>query len=357
MGQKELVFMIFNLARNMCNMSLFLLNVKRLVILEKVMKSINKIIFFIFLMFLFNSFCFSQNNVVLDWQRIEWGISETSLVNSYAPQIKKLPKKIDYPETYVDYIIPSYLINEKSYNVEFQMSKKTEKLIGILIKHTMKNSVSSEEPFSKIEELFIQRYGNPNLSEKTENNTIISHQKLWYLDNNLVQISYIWKRHSRELKFSINFFPRGILLSSEKDSVIEYSSGSGSGSGLGIGSGSGSMRNPEPKELGFGAMEADRRKQESSPPIIKKVTITYIPRAEYTRTAKKNNITGVVKLSITFLKSGKIGPTMRVESGLPDGLIEQAKKAARGIRFKPAEENGVPIHMIKTIEFPFQLSN
>ncbi len=347
--------MIFNLARNRCNMSSFLLNVKRLVILEKAMKSINKIIFIIFLMFLFNCFCFSQGSVLLDWQRIDWRMSETDLVNLYAPQIKKLPKKIDYSETYVDYIIPSYLINEKSYKVEFQMSKKTEKLIGILIKHTMKNSVSSEEPFSKIEELFIQRYGNPNLSEKTQNNTIISHQRLWYLDNNLVQISYIWKRYSRELKFSINFFPRGILLSSEKDSVVEYSGGSRRGSG--IGSGIGSMRNPEPKELGFGAMEADRRKQESSPPIIKKVTITYIPRAEYTRTAKKNNITGVVKLRITFLKSGKIGPSMRVESGLPDGLIEQAMKAARGIRFEPAEKNGVPIHVIKTIEFPFQLTN
>lgn len=78
------------------------------------------------------------------------------------------------------------------------------------------------------------------------------------------------------------------------------------------------------------------------------------PRHYYTEVAKKNNVTGTVKLKVTFLASGQIGAIAVVE-GLPDGLTEEAVKAARGIRFSPAVVNGVPRTVAKVVTYTFTI--
>lgn len=125
--------------------------------------------------------------------------------------------------------------------------------------------------------------------------------------------------------------------------------GNGSGSGNGNGSGNGDGRGPG----GGGAPPP--------PPPSRPVEVVTVPfkilskpRATYTDAARQNQVTGVVRLRVTFSASGSIGSIAPV-SGLPYGLTEQAIAAARQIRFEPAKKNGVPIASTKIIEYSFTI--
>jgi TonB family protein len=76
------------------------------------------------------------------------------------------------------------------------------------------------------------------------------------------------------------------------------------------------------------------------------------PLPQYTDEARKNNVTGTIKLRVTFLASGSIGDVIP-ESTLPDGLTEIAIEAAKGIKFKPATRNGEPLTVTKLVEYSF----
>ncbi len=83
-------------------------------------------------------------------------------------------------------------------------------------------------------------------------------------------------------------------------------------------------------------------------------TITYRARANYTQEAREKNVVGNVVLSVVFSADGKIG-AIRVESGLPYGLTEEAIRAARAIRFEPAMKDGKPVSVRGNLEFSFSL--
>lgn len=78
------------------------------------------------------------------------------------------------------------------------------------------------------------------------------------------------------------------------------------------------------------------------------------PRPDYTDAARNNYIQGVVKLSVVFLASGKIGE-IKVVSGLPDGLNERTIEAAQRIVFSPVVKNGVPTTVTKILVYPFTI--
>ncbi len=78
------------------------------------------------------------------------------------------------------------------------------------------------------------------------------------------------------------------------------------------------------------------------------------PRAGYTDAARQNQLQGTVTLRVTFSASGEIGSVSAIEE-LPDGLTEQAILAARGIRFEPAQKNGVPQTVTKQVQYSFML--
>lgn len=125
--------------------------------------------------------------------------------------------------------------------------------------------------------------------------------------------------------------------------------GNGSGSGNGDGNGNGNGRgdgsgggNPPPP-----------------PPVVREVVtvpfrIISKPRPGYTDAARQNQVTGVVRLKVTFLASGAIGSIAPV-SGLPYGLTEQAISAARQIKFEPQKKNGAAVAVTKTIEYSFSI--
>jgi len=82
--------------------------------------------------------------------------------------------------------------------------------------------------------------------------------------------------------------------------------------------------------------------------------IIYKERADYTPEAQEKKVEGKVVLSVVFGTDGKI-EAIRVESGLPYGLTEEAIKAVRRIRFEPAMKDGKPVSVRGNLEFSFSL--
>jgi TonB family protein len=110
--------------------------------------------------------------------------------------------------------------------------------------------------------------------------------------------------------------------------------------GAGIGSGSGGRRSEGLQA--YRAKEVDRR-----------AVITETPQPAYTDEARENGTKGKVRLRAVLCPAGKV-LDISVQKGLPDGLTEQAIKAARGIRFEPAMRKGRPVAQFVTLEYNFR---
>ncbi|HXF38410.1 MAG TPA: energy transducer TonB [Blastocatellia bacterium] len=79
------------------------------------------------------------------------------------------------------------------------------------------------------------------------------------------------------------------------------------------------------------------------------------PRPFYTEEARKNKVQGVVKVRILVDESGAVRQVI-VTRALPDGLSEQAIRAANQMRFRPAMKNGQPVaYWISNVEIEFNL--
>lgn len=135
-------------------------------------------------------------------------------------------------------------------------------------------------------------------------------------------------------------------------------SGIGTGQGSGIGSGSGSGKgNGVGVGVGDGVEGGGAPAPQPKPkpaPVTQAVSILSKPRPSYTDAARQNQVTGVVRLRVTFLASGQIGSVSPV-SGLSYGLTEQAIAAAKQIKFEPAKANGVAQTVTKQIEYSFSI--
>lgn len=84
------------------------------------------------------------------------------------------------------------------------------------------------------------------------------------------------------------------------------------------------------------------------------IKITSKPRPGYTDNARQKNIQGTIILMIGFNGDGKIGPIIVLKSLSPD-LDRQAVAAARGIKFVPETHAGVPVSVVKQIEYSFAI--
>lgn len=78
------------------------------------------------------------------------------------------------------------------------------------------------------------------------------------------------------------------------------------------------------------------------------------PRPRYTEQARRQNQQGEVTLRVTFGSNGQV-QKIDVVKGLGNGLTESAVKAARQIRFLPAEKNSEPFSVTKTVQFSFSI--
>lgn len=101
--------------------------------------------------------------------------------------------------------------------------------------------------------------------------------------------------------------------------------------------------------LGDNAVASDK--------IIKGVTapvLIYGPEPQYTRKAQQAKYQGVVKLQIIVTKKGR-PVDIKVVQHLGMGLDEQAVKAVKRYRFKPARYHGNPVAVRMIVEVDFHL--
>lgn len=134
--------------------------------------------------------------------------------------------------------------------------------------------------------------------------------------------------------------------------------GMGSGSGGGMGSGDGTGLGPG---RGFNTGGGDPRLgggTNSGGPATSvdiKPRLLNRPRPNYTEEARKNKIQGVVRVRLLVGADGAV-KQVKVISGLPDGLNEEAIRAAYQMRFTPATKGGQSVSTwLNNVEIEFNL--
>lgn len=92
----------------------------------------------------------------------------------------------------------------------------------------------------------------------------------------------------------------------------------------------------------------------SSKEVTTKARVLNKPEPIYTGRARANQVTGTVILRGVFMADGTVKHIF-VVNALPDGLTEEAIKAARRIKFVPATKDGKPVSMWMQLEYNFNL--
>jgi protein TonB len=88
--------------------------------------------------------------------------------------------------------------------------------------------------------------------------------------------------------------------------------------------------------------------------VTRKALITFKPEPGFTEDARKNNVTGLVRLRAILSASGEV-TSVSVIKGLPDGLTEKAITAAKQIRFRPAQKDGRTVSQFVVLEYNFNI--
>jgi TonB family protein len=136
---------------------------------------------------------------------------------------------------------------------------------------------------------------------------------------------------------------------------IERSAGGGMGSGKngGMGSGSGTGVGPG---TGFnkGSGDSDFNPDGSAKSVDTKPVPLNRPRPNYTEEARNNKIQGNVRVRALIGADGSV-KQVRIITGLPDGLNEEAILAVKQMRFQPATKNGQPVAYWIPLDVPFNL--
>lgn len=117
--------------------------------------------------------------------------------------------------------------------------------------------------------------------------------------------------------------------------------------GIEIGSGS-------PITLGDIGFEGKSSSQPTTTESKQGLILKNKPRPPYTDLARQRNTQGEVRLKVTFLANGGIG-AISVDSGLPNGLTEEAVSVAKKIVFLPARINNVPVTIVKQVYYGFSI--
>jgi TonB family protein len=78
------------------------------------------------------------------------------------------------------------------------------------------------------------------------------------------------------------------------------------------------------------------------------------PRPNYTEQARKNGVQGIIRVRVLVGLDGLV-KDVRFVSHLPDGLDNEAAKAVRQMRFKPATRAGQPVNFWQMLEVEFNL--
>lgn len=92
----------------------------------------------------------------------------------------------------------------------------------------------------------------------------------------------------------------------------------------------------------------------NSTEVSRRATLLSKPEPSFPESARRNDISGTVKLRLVLAADGTIRNVLVLRS-LSHGLTEAAVNAARGIRFSPAIKDGRPVSQIAVIEYSFNI--
>lgn len=92
----------------------------------------------------------------------------------------------------------------------------------------------------------------------------------------------------------------------------------------------------------------------SAKEVTKKALIVLKPEPPYTEEARRNNVSGFLRLRATLSTSGKV-TDIEVVKKLPDGLTENAIRALRTMRFVPAWKDGRRVAQSVVVEYHFNI--
>ena len=169
--------------------------------------------------------------------------------------------------------------------------------------------------------------------------------------------------------------PRDIAYGDPRSTATIPSSGTGRGGGMGdgtgggVGTGDGTGYGPgrgyntgggDAHEGGGGpgggggGGGVDYNRPFKTSEVTRKAVITSKPEPGFTEEARKNNVTGVVRLRAILSAGGSV-QGISVVKGLPDGLTERAISAAKQIRFTPAQKDGRTVSQYVTLEYNFNI--
>ena len=103
------------------------------------------------------------------------------------------------------------------------------------------------------------------------------------------------------------------------------------------------------------AARAERPAPAGTAIMSKPIEILSKPLPTYTDEARRLSIEGEVLVEMTFTANGEI-KILRMVKGLGHGLDESALAAAGAIRFRPAQQQGVPVDFTAIVHILFQLA-
>lgn len=127
----------------------------------------------------------------------------------------------------------------------------------------------------------------------------------------------------------------------------------GISSGIGNGTGIGSKQNisGDNNNKASNKLKAAKKKEAVN---IEKMRLVLKPKANYTEEARRNLVSGTVRVRVTFAATGSV-TAISVAESLSHGLTEQAIVAASKMLFVPEKHNGIPVSLIRTVEYNFNL--
>jgi TonB family protein len=127
--------------------------------------------------------------------------------------------------------------------------------------------------------------------------------------------------------------------------------GIGPGDGPGVGNGRDGNTGGNDKSIGVGRPNTGVHQT----PVDERPVLLNQPRPLFTEQARKNKVQGVVRVRILVDANGSVREVV-LTRGLPDGLNEQAIKAAYQMRFRPAMKSGQPVsYWLSNVEVEFNL--
>lgn len=94
--------------------------------------------------------------------------------------------------------------------------------------------------------------------------------------------------------------------------------------------------------------------EEDSPKYSSNLVILRKPRPGFVDAYRTEGFSGTVKFRATFRADGTVGPVELLQS-LNKALNERAFNALKGIKFIPAEIDGKPVDVTRTIEYSFSM--